>query len=271
MAIYAVGDVQGCAIPLEEVLERVRFDPSQDQVWFCGDLVNRGPDSLNALRLVKSLGDSAVTILGNHDLHLLAVDEGIRRVRQGDTLKPILKAPDRDELMSWLRHRPLVHFDKRIRTLMVHAGVYPGWHRKQLVAYAREVENILRGPRYTDLLRAMYGRRPTKWNPDLVGWERYRFITNSCTRMRYCDLKGNLNFTQKGPPGSQPKRLLPWFDHPNLRCRKWRIVFGHWSALGYFQAGRLVSLDSGCVWGGKLTMVRLDNGENARCWQVKCS
>ena len=205
-----------------------------------------------------------------HDLHLLAVNEGIRRVRQGDTLKPILKAPDRDELMHWLRHRPLVHCDEQIRTLMVHAGVYPGWRRKQLVAYAREVEGILRGPDYGQLLRTMYGRRPTKWDPDLGGWERYRFITNACTRMRYCDLKGNLNFTQKGPPGSQPKRLVPWFDHPDLQCRKWRIVFGHWSALGYFQAGRLVSLDSGCVWGGKLTMVRLDNGENARCWQVKC-
>ena len=270
MANYAVGDIQGCVVALEELLDTIQFDPGQDRLWLCGDLVNRGPGSLQTLRLVKALGDSAVTVLGNHDLHLLAVSEGIRRVRAGDSIKPVLKAPDADELMHWLRHQPLVHCDKDLKTLMVHAGVYPGWTRKQLVSRAREVEQVLRGPDYVDLLRNMYGRRPGKWKPELKGWDRIRFITNTLTRMRYCDQAGSLNFTKKGPPGSQPAKLVPWYEHPDLKCRKWRIVFGHWSALGYFMAGRLVSLDSGCVWGGKLTAVRLDRDSQHKCWQINC-
>jgi len=270
MAVYAIGDIQGCALSFEELLEKIDFDPDTDRVWVCGDIVNRGPDSLQALRLVKQLGSSAITVLGNHDLHLLSVSEKIRRSRAGDTVKPILKAPDRDELLHWLRHQPLVHADKEIKTMMVHAGVYPGWSRKQVQKYAGEVQVVLQGKDYRELLKNMYGRKPVKWSESLTGWERYRFIINSLTRMRYCDKKANLNFTQKGRPGSQPKRLYPWYEHPEMKCQSWRIVFGHWSSLGYFQNRQLISLDSGCVWGGKLTAVRFDLAAHAPCWQLNC-
>ncbi len=271
MAVYAVGDIQGCTLAFEELLEKCHFDPQADKIWICGDIVNRGPASLEAIRLIKKLGSSAITILGNHDLHLLAVAEKIRRSRQGDTIKSILEAPDRDELLHWLRHRPLVHIDRSLKTLMVHAGVYPGWSRKQLLCYAQEVETVLQGDDYVSLLNNMYGRKPVKWNNKLEGWERCRFIINALTRMRYCDNKTRLDFNQKGSPGSQPKRLLPWFLHPELKCKNWRVVFGHWSALGYQQQNNIISLDSGCVWGGKLTMVRLDSSFHAPSWQLSCA
>jgi bis(5'-nucleosyl)-tetraphosphatase (symmetrical) len=270
VAVYAIGDIQGCVLPFEELLEKLEFDPETDQLWVTGDLVNRGPDSLQTLRLVRRLGDCVTAVLGNHDLHFLAIVERIRRVRQGDTLKKLLKAPDIEELAQWMRHLPLAHCDKSLKTIMVHAGVYPGWKRKQLMGYAQEVESILRGEDYKKFLRKMYGRRPAKWNPDLGDWDRYRFIINTLTRMRYCDRKGNLNFTQNGPPGSQPRRYIPWFEHSRMKCRKWRIVFGHWSALGYLQRGNIISLDSGCVWGGKLTAIRLDGKYQAPCWQLEC-
>lgn len=270
MATYAVGDIQGCALAFEELLEKCQFDPSTDTVWVCGDIVNRGPHSLDALRLIKSLGRSAITVLGNHDLHLLAVDAKLRRSRPDDTLNPILKAPDRDELIHWLRHQPLIHCDPSIRTLMVHAGVYPGWTKKQLVSRANEVQKILRSDDYVSLLKNMYRHKPDKWDKNLAGWERYRFIVNALTRMRFCDKKAKLNFSQKGPPGSQPKSLKPWFEHPDLKCQSWRIVFGHWSALGYLQQKNIISLDSGCVWGGKLTLVQLDADYPTPIWQLNC-
>ncbi len=270
MAVYAVGDIQGCALPFEALLEKIRFNPSADTIWIAGDLINRGPNSLDTLRLVKSLGNSAITILGNHDLHFLSVACGLRNTHSKDTLKPILKSPDCAELADWIRHRPLLHIDKNLKTLMVHAGVYPGWRKSDLVGYAREVEGILRGPDYQDFLRNMYGNKPVKWSANLKGWQRYRFIINSLTRMRYVDADGNLNFTQKGAPGSQPTKWIAWFNHPQLQCQKWRIVFGHWSSLGYFQAGNIVSLDSGCVWGGKLTAIQLDCKDKTPCWQINC-
>ncbi|MEM7194511.1 MAG: symmetrical bis(5'-nucleosyl)-tetraphosphatase [Pseudomonadota bacterium] len=269
MAIYAVGDLQGCVVPLEELLDKVQFDSEKDRLWLTGDLVNRGPHSLESLHLVKKLGKSAVTVLGNHDLHLLAQAEGLKGLKPGDTIKKVLKSPDRDELMHWLRNRPLVHFDDSMKTMMVHAGVCPGWKRWQLERYAGEVEKRLRGKRYTRLLQHMYGRHPAKWSEDMPKWQRTRFIINACTRMRYCDAKGRVNFTQKGPPGSQRKGLSPWFEHPDLKCKSWRIVFGHWSSLGLINTSRLVALDTGCVWGSKLSMVRLDSPDQA-LWQIGC-
>ena len=273
MAVYAVGDIQGCVVALEELLDDLHFDPAKDKLWLTGDLVNRGAGSLETLRLVKALGDSAITILGNHDLHLLAVAENIKPVRPGDTLKKILSAPDRDELLHWLRNQPLVHFDSVLKTLMVHAGVYPGWSAKQLRHRAEEIELVLRGPddEYRAFLGAMYGRNPTRWRSSLSGHKRLRLITNACTRMRYVDDKKNLDFEQKGPPGSQPQHLVPWFSHPSLKCKNWRIVCGHWSALGYWRNGKILALDSGCVWGGALTAVRLDSDNQRQCWQVGCT
>ncbi len=270
MVDYAIGDIQGCVLPFEELLEKLEFNPQKDKIWLTGDLVNRGPDSLQTLRLVKKLGHSAVTVLGNHDLHFLAVAEKIRRNRPGDTLAQFRKAPDLEELVAWLRRQPLVYCDKRLKVIMVHAGMYPGWSRKQLIRYAREVEKTIQGDKYKDFLRQMYGKSPALWKENLKSWPRRRLITNSLTRIRFCNAKGRLNFTHKGPPGSQPKNLVPWYEHPDMKCKKWRIVFGHWSSLGYRQCKNIISLDSGCVWGGKLTAVRLDSNYIAPSWQLDC-
>ncbi len=273
MAVYAVGDIQGCVVALEELLDDLQFDPAKDQLWLTGDLVNRGSGSLESLRLVKGLGSAAITILGNHDLHLLSVVEGIKPLRPGDTLKKIITAPDRDELVAWLRNQPLAHFDESLKTLMVHAGVYPGWSAKKLKRRAAEVESVLRGPNqpYRTFLKEMYGRRPTVWKGSMQGNKRLRFITNACTRMRYVNIERQLDFEQKGAPGSQPKDLMPWFQHPSLKCRNWRIVCGHWSALGFWRDSKITALDSGCVWGGALTAVRLDGENQRQCWQVGCT
>jgi len=284
MAVYAVGDVQGCVLPLEEMLDKLRFDPPRDQLWLTGDLVNRGPHSLEALRLIKNLGDSAVAVLGNHDLHLLAVAAGVREARPGDTLESILRAPDRDELLHWLRHRPLLHFDKRAelgqKTLMAHAGVYPGWRKKEAAARAAEVEQLLRGGGdggdggrdCRRFLRSMYGRMPLHWRAAAGGdkWQRARFITNAFTRMRYCTIDGHLDFEHTGRPGSQPPGFVPWFEHPHRKCRRWRVVFGHWSSLNFMRQGRAIGLDSGCIWGRALTAVRLDGDGAGQHWQVQC-
>lgn len=271
MAVYAIGDIQGCAVALEELLDDLQFDPEVDRLWLTGDLVNRGPYSLETLRLVKNFGPSAITVLGNHDLHLLAVAGGIRPARDADTIEQILGAPDRDELIHWLRHQPMLHVDDDLKTLMVHAGVYPGWSVKTLKSRAAEVEAVLRGDDYQEFFHHMYGRRPNVWSDELAGMDRIRFITNSMTRMRYVDGERQLEFTHKGPPGSQPKGLVPWYQHPELKCFSWRIVCGHWSALGFMRSGQILALDSGCVWGGALTAVRLDAENHRQCWQVGCS
>ena len=270
MAIYAVGDIQGYMHPLRRLLEIMRFDPAADQLWVAGDMVNRGPDSLEVLRYIRSLGDSAKPVLGNHDLHLLAVASGVRDQKEGDTFGPILEAPDLDELLFWLRHLPFVHVDRSIRTLMVHAGVYCKWTRKKLLRFSRELESVLQSDSYVDFLKNMGGKRPKKWKKSLTGWDRYRFIANACTRLRFCSNKGKLDFFYKGPPGSQPHELVPWFRHPKRGCNKWRIVFGHWSTLGYVREANVISLDSGCLWGKRLTAVQLDS-EEERMWQIGCS
>ncbi len=275
MAVYAIGDIQGCALPFEALLEKLDFDPNEDKLWLTGDLVNRGPDSLRTLRLIKKLANSVVTVLGNHDLHFLAVTEKIKPYHAQDTLKKFQKAPDLEELTDWLRQQPLLHYDEQLKAILVHAGVYPGWCHQQLIRHARQVEGKIQGNEYREFLQQMYGKQPIRWEDDLKGWSRIRFITNTLTRMRYCDSKGNLNFTHKVAPGSQPKKLMPWYEHPAMKCKNWRIVFGHWSSLGYTQNDNIISLDSGCVWGGKLTAVRLDaDSATSRAlpvWQLDCA
>ena len=259
MAVYAIGDLQGCYDPFCELLDELRFDPATDTLWLTGDLVNRGPKSLKTLRFVKSLGDSAITVLGNHDLHLLALSE--RKVRNDgrfDSIQKVLTASDSDELLDWLRHRPLAHYDKSLRTLLVHAGVHPKWSVKKTMARAAEVEAALTGDNYRALLAKMYGNTPRAWSGKLRGYKRLRFIINCLTRMRMLTNNGRLNFAHSGSPYRARKNLVPWFKVEDAAWHGKRIVFGHWSALGLIVLPDLVSLDTGCVWGRQLTAVRLD-------------
>jgi bis(5'-nucleosyl)-tetraphosphatase (symmetrical) len=258
MSHYAIGDIQGCYDELQRLLERLRFDPAQDRLWLVGDLVNRGPGSLETLRLVRGLGEAAVCVLGNHDLHLLAVARGLKRHKRRDTLEPILHATDADELLDWLRHRPLFHHDAGLGYTLVHAGLAPQWDLAQAQACAREVEAALRGPDWLELLANMYGDEPDCWSDDLRGWSRLRVIINAFTRLRYCTAEGQMDFADKGRPGTQEAGLTPWFALPWRRSAGLRIVFGHWSTLGLLQGQGVIALDTGCVWGGRLTAARLD-------------
>ncbi|MEO0420776.1 MAG: symmetrical bis(5'-nucleosyl)-tetraphosphatase [Pseudomonadota bacterium] len=259
MAIYAIGDVQGCADALARLLDQLRFDPADDQLWFCGDLVNRGPESLKTLRLVRSLGAAAITVLGNHDLHLLAVAAGVRpsRPHKGDTLDPILEAADGAELLTWLAQQPLAHYDPEVGWLMVHAGLPPQWTRDDALTNAALVQRVLASADADAWFSRMYGNDPDRWQPDLTGDERLRFTVNCLTRMRYCTAEGELQFKAKGAPGSQPAGQLPWFAVPGRRSADTPIVFGHWSTLGRYQDHNVLGLDTGCVWGGCLTAARL--------------
>ena len=256
MATYAIGDVQGCHDELLVLLDRIRFDPSADQLWFVGDLVNRGPRSLETLRTIRDLGNSAVSVLGNHDLHLLAVAEGISRTKHRDTFGDILAAADRDELLHWLRHRPLLHHGREF--YLIHAGLPPQWNMEQATGLAQEGETALRSPDYREMLWHMYGNEPTHWDDHLGDWDRLRFITNSFTRLRYCTADGRMEFKQKGQPGTQPAGLLPWFEVPDRRSAGARILFGHWSTLGFHVSQDTYCLDTGCLWGGELTALRID-------------
>jgi len=258
VAIYAIGDVQGCQSSLLVLLDRINFNPEQDQVWFAGDLVNRGPDSLDTLRFVKGLGNSAVTVLGNHDLHLLAVAGGYATTHSEDTLSDILNAPDRDELLDWLRVQPLIHHDQAVGYTMIHAGLPPQWDLQTAVSRCREVEDILRSSRYSDFLTNMYGNYPDLWDDELEGWDRLRYITNCLTRLRYCNENGLLCLSAKGAPGSQPDGFKPWFEVTGRATSNERILFGHWSTLGIRDDHNVHSLDSGCLWGGALCALRLD-------------
>jgi bis(5'-nucleosyl)-tetraphosphatase (symmetrical) len=258
MAIYAIGDVQGCYDQLRRLLDALRADLDRDELWFVGDLVNRGPKSLATLRFVRDLGPQAVIVLGNHDLHLIALAGGNRSRAGVRELRDVLDAPDGGELTDWLRHRPLAHYRPEMNTLMVHAGVPPQWDPLLTVKLAREVEQALRGKGCADFLQALYGDEPARWSPALAGHDRLRFITNCLTRMRYCRPDGGLDLTENGPPGSQSEGLTPWFALPRRQTAMVRIVFGHWASLGLFQQDNLLGLDTGCVWGRKLTAVRLD-------------
>jgi bis(5'-nucleosyl)-tetraphosphatase (symmetrical) len=269
MAVYAIGDIQGCYDPLRRLLDQVGFDPDADRLWLVGDLVNRGPKSLKTLRFVRSLGDAAVTVLGNHDLHLLALASGsIEYTKRFSTLEKVLTAPDVGELMDWLRHRPMLHYDEELDTLLVHAGIYPTWSVRKSIARAAEVETALRGKNYAKFLASMYGNTPWQWSSGLSGARRLRFIVNALTRMRMITPTGRLNFSHSGSPFSARKGMLPWFDYPKPGWGKTRIVFGHWSALGLVALPELICLDTGCVWGRQLTAVRLDRPA-LRVYQVR--
>lgn len=258
MPIYAIGDIQGCHDELTALLDTLKFDPGRDRVLFTGDLVNRGPGSVEVLRRVKSLGDAAVTVLGNHDLHLLAVARGYGKGKRGDTFHDVLAAPDRDELLDWLRHRPLLHRVPALDVTVIHAGLPPQWDLDTAAACAAEVEAVLQGDAIDGYFENMYGNRPDVWSTALSGWDRLRFITNCLTRLRYCDADGRVTLRAKGAPGSQPPGYLPWFQVPGRRSAGHTVLFGHWSTLGAGRFDDVYSLDSGCVWGGKLTGMRVD-------------
>jgi bis(5'-nucleosyl)-tetraphosphatase (symmetrical) len=266
MSIYAIGDIQGCFDELLRLLDTISFNEHSDQLWFAGDLVNRGYKSLETLRFIKSLGDSAVTVLGNHDLHLLAASCASKISNKKDTLLPILEAPDRDELIHWLRHRPLFHFNDDF--CLVHAGLPPQWDFKKTKKCALLAEQALKDPDYQVFLKQMYGNKPNIWSSSLKGVERLRFIINCFTRMRYCDVNGRLDFVQSGPLGTQPKNLVPWFSVPKRKNADMRIIFGHWSSLGYYEGSNCYGIDTGCIWGGQLTAIKLD--EPVQRFSIEC-
>jgi len=265
MATYAIGDVQGCFEELQRLLAKISFDPGSDRLWLVGDLVNRGPQSLQVLRFVRSLGDAAVTVLGNHDLHLIMLAAGCSRRRDDDTLDAVLSAPDRDELLFWLRQQRMLHAEGEY--VMVHAGLLPQWSVKKARRLAREVEQALVGDDYQETLAHLWGSEPAAWSDDLEGWARLRVIVNVMTRMRFCTPQGVMEFKTKGEATNPPPGFLPWFAVDGRRSADHVLVTGHWSALGLRLEANLLALDSGCYWGQQLTALRL---EDRQVFQVDC-
>jgi bis(5'-nucleosyl)-tetraphosphatase (symmetrical) len=258
MARYAIGDIQGCCDELKALLARLEFSADRDELWFVGDLVNRGPQSLETLRFVRALGANATVVLGNHDLHLLALAYGSKRKeKDGDTLGPVLHAPDREQLLEWLLRRPLAVYDEPRGDFLVHGGLVPEWTARGAAQLAREVEAVLRDDARA-LFDAMYGNKPDRWSEQLRGMDRLRFVINVFTRMRYVHADGTVDLAYKDAPGGQPAGLVPWFDAPGRASAGVRVVCGHWSTLGFRRRPDLVALDTGCVWGGALTAVNLD-------------
>jgi bis(5'-nucleosyl)-tetraphosphatase (symmetrical) len=263
---YAIGDVQGCCDPMQALLKQISSSSGRPAYRFLGDLVNRGPDSLQTLRHIMALGDSAQAVLGNHDLHLLAVAHGIRKAHRSDTLEQILAAPDCTELLDWVRRRPLALFENG--HLLVHAGVLPQWTAEQTIGYAHEVEQALRGPGWVDFLREMYGNEPAQWHDDLSGSDRLRCIINALTRIRFCSADGVMDFKTKGGVEAALPGYMPWFAVPGRKTAEVTVVSGHWSALGLVLRPNLIGLDTGCVWGRQLTAVCL---EDRSVLQVECT
>jgi len=257
MSIYAVGDIQGCYAEFRQLLDLIAFDPRQDRLWLVGDLVNRGPESLSVLRAVRELGSSAVTVLGNHDFHLLTVAAGHRRAHDGDTLGGILDAPDRDELLAWLRTRPLVVLEDE--WLLVHAGLLPSWTPATALMLSREVGMMLASDRHDDFLRHLYGDEPARWDEALRGYDRLRVVVNACTRLRFCMADDTMELREKRGPDHTPPGFAPWFMHPERRSARVTVLCGHWSTLDLMLAPNVLMLDSGCLWGGCLTALRLDD------------
>ena len=265
MATYAIGDVQGCCSALEALLRRVDFSAARDRLWLVGDLVNRGPQSLEVLRLVKGLGSSAIVTLGNHDLHLVALAAGHAKAHRSDTLESVLQAPDRDDLLAWLRTRRLAYAEGDY--LMVHAGLLPQWSVADVLRLAGEVEAVLASADYVSFIEKMYGNHPAAWSEKLADVDRLRAIVNAMTRMRFCTTGGEMEFREKGGADKAPPGYQPWFNVPGRKTANKTVICGHWSALGYVQQANLIALDSGCVWGGCLTAVRL---EDRQAIQVAC-
>lgn len=259
MAVFAIGDVQGCYDVLVRLLERIHFKPESDQLWLAGDLVNRGPNSADVLRFCMRYPDSVKVVLGNHDLHLLANAAGVSEKKHHlDTLSSVLTAEDSEAMLNWLRYQSLFHHDTDLQFSMVHAGLPAEWSIEDALDRAAEVEAVLRGEQWQVFFQHMYGNKPKRWSEDLTGWDRLRYITNCFTRLRYCHEDGRLALRFKGSPADRPAKQKPWFSMPNRRSEHERIVFGHWSMLGTGQYGNVFSLDSGAVWGEQLTAVRID-------------
>lgn len=265
MATYAIGDIQGCFEALERMLALIEFEPTEDQLWFVGDIVNRGPDSLASIRFIKDLGERAVTVLGNHDLHLLTVAAGYTRLHRGDTLQEILDAPDREDLLQWLRSRKLMHAEDG--WAMVHAGLLPQWSVERALELAQEVEHALAGRGYLELLASMYGNQPDEWRDDLKGPDRLRVIINAMTRLRLCTRSGKMDFKHKSAPRALPEGYFPWYAVPGRASAGNQILFGHWSTLGLHASKDVVALDSGCLWGNALSAMRL---HDRRIFQIDC-
>ncbi|MCB1679452.1 MAG: symmetrical bis(5'-nucleosyl)-tetraphosphatase [Halioglobus sp.] len=265
MSTYVVGDIQGCLQPLKCLLRKVQFDPAKDVLWSVGDVVNRGPKCLKTLRFLYKMRGSLVMVLGNHDLHLLGVAAGVRAPHRSDTFDKLLAAPDRDTLLDWLLHRPLIHREHGFT--MVHAGIPPQWSVSQAMGYAGEVEAVLRSPDCLVFFQAMYGNEPAVWSDDLSGMTRLRVITNYLTRMRFCTKKGVLDLTSKGTtPNKSKKKLAPWFAHPGRKTAGDKILFGHWASLeGVTGNPNAIALDTGCVWGRKLSLYQLETGQWTQC------
>ncbi|MEH6607796.1 MAG: symmetrical bis(5'-nucleosyl)-tetraphosphatase [Halioglobus sp.] len=264
MATYVVGDIQGCLQPLKCLLKRVDFNADRDMLWSVGDVVNRGPKCLKTLRFLYKMRDNLVMVLGNHDLHLLAVASGARAPSRSDTLDKILAAKDRDTLLQWLLQRPLIHHE--MGYTMVHAGIPPQWSVDDALAYAWEVENVLQSPQCNDFFQAMYGNEPAVWSDDLQGMERLRVITNYLTRMRFCSKKGVLDLDSKGASPDHGKPVSAWFSHPHRKTVDDKILFGHWASIeGQTDTPNAIALDTGCVWGGALSFYCLETGEWTRC------
>ncbi|MGF6858940.1 symmetrical bis(5'-nucleosyl)-tetraphosphatase [Paraburkholderia sp. CI3] len=264
----AFGDLQGCRAPFRQLLAKAA-PPDGTPLWFAGDLINRGPDSLDTLRDVIAFGERAVPVLGNHDLHLLSVSAGIRKSKKGDTIEDILAAPDAADLLEWIRHRPLAHFDNGM--LMVHAGVLPQWDATLTLELADELQRALRAPNWKETLAGLYGNEPNRWKPGLKGIERLRVTCSALTRMRFCSADGVMDFSSSGTLASTPSGCMPWFDVPSRQTADVTVVFGHWAALGLMLRDNLIGLDSGCVWGQKLSAVRLaKNPAERTLTQVDC-
>ena len=269
MATYVIGDVQGCFDELQELVRYINFNPKKDQLWFVGDLVNRGPKSLQTLRWVKSLGKSAVTVLGNHDLHLLAGHAGAKEISTTSSLHSVLQSKDIEKLISWLRQQSFMRFNKPLQFAMVHAGLAPQWSIKDALTYSREVEKVLKSKKYKEFLFQMYGDQPNHWDGRLKGWNRLRTITNFMTRLRYCNNNGEMSFVDKGPPGTQSIGMQPWYEIPSRKSQNTTVVFGHWSTLGYKHENNIISTDTGCLWGGQLTAIKIEL-EKLTIYQLEC-
>jgi bis(5'-nucleosyl)-tetraphosphatase (symmetrical) len=264
---YLIGDVQGCCDALDRLLAKIGFSPSRDAIYVLGDLVNRGPESLETLRRLRGFGASATCLLGNHDLNLLAVAQGVRKPHRGDTILEILEAPDRDEWLDWLRQRRMAVFEHG--WLMVHAGVVPQWDAAQTMALAAEVEALLQGDALHEFLPQMYGDQPARWNDALSGAARWRFVINVLTRIRFVAADGSLDLSSKEGPAGAPTGFAPWFDAPGRRTEGTPIAFGHWASLGLIERPDLIALDTGCVWGRQLSAMRIDGGRRELI-QVEC-
>lgn len=265
MATYAIGDIQGCFHSFQSLLKKIQFNPALDNLWLVGDLINRGSGSLEVLRWVFDHQSSIVSVLGNHDLHTLVVAEGFVNAHRSDTIQPLLDAPDADTLLSWLRHQPLSHFAND--HLMVHAGLLPAWTPSQAQLLGQEVHQALCADNYREFLKHMYGNQPVQWDEALTGWDRLRVITNAMTRLRICSQAGEMEFKFKGELSNRPAGYLPWFEIAGRASADTPVIFGHWSALGLHMANNVYALDTGCLWGGALTALRVDD---KAVFQVPC-